>query len=266
MELPALKQWTPTRDTLQAYAKVLGAIRGATHPPHPQWWHISLQPQRTGLTTGPLESADGPVRIDLNIAKQKVILTADGATKGSFRLGEVTATELGESLLSKLTKLGIEVSPPAEKWQSETPRPYDTGSAHAYLDALNMVADVFRQVHDSLPGRTSPVQLWPHHFDLSFEWFSEKQVSFEEHGETQQSPAQIGFGFSTGDEGHPAPYFYANPWEFDDRFLERELPGRARWNTEGWKGSLLAYSDLEDSPRLAAYLRGVFEIAAPVLS
>jgi len=270
-DLPALGSWEGTRDSLQAYARVLGAIRGDLVEPHPQWWHISLQPEAKGLTTGDISSQKPDAkrisaRIDLELTEHVAVLHAGQATQTSARLGEVTPTELGDWLLKGLTEIGFEAEPPVEKWQNDQPQPYAPDEADRYLGSLTAVAEVFSLIRENLPGKVSPVQLWPHHFDLSFEWFGERTIVHEEHAETREAPSQIGFGFSTGDEGHPGAYFYANPWPFDEALLRHELPGAARWNTEGWQGSLLPYDAVATQTGLATYLQRVFELASPDLS
>jgi len=49
-----LKDWWVTRDTLQKYTKMVGAIREKMSTPHPHWWHISLRVSERGFTTTPM--------------------------------------------------------------------------------------------------------------------------------------------------------------------------------------------------------------------
>jgi len=83
-----------------------------------------------------------------------------------------------------------------------------------------------------------------------------------------EAPAQLGFGFSTGDDSHPGAYYYANPWPFEKEFCEASLPEGARWHSEGWEGSLLPYEAVmpEGSDLLACYLQRVYEVASPRLT
>ena len=53
---PKLEDWAETRDTLHAYCKVLGAIRGACTAALPNWWHISLRLYTAGLTSTSLRA------------------------------------------------------------------------------------------------------------------------------------------------------------------------------------------------------------------
>jgi hypothetical protein len=128
---------------------------------------------------------------------------------------------------------------------------------------------IFQQHRATLSGETGPVQLWPHGFDLAFEWFGPRVHVFEERGERQELPSQLSLGFFPGSPG-VAPYFYSNPWPFEtDALLGQPLPEGARWHTEGWQGTLLPYEVLVGDPnadeRLLAYARRVFELTAPTL-
>ena len=111
------------------------------------------------------------------------------------------------------------------------------------------------------------MQLWPHNFDLAFEWFGTRTVMYDEPGGQRELPSQINFGFAPGDDSHPDPYFYSNPWPFDEQLVTRELPSGARWFTESWKGTLLPYSAMVGQPdeKLLDYYRAVYELASPDL-
>jgi hypothetical protein len=63
----------------------------------------------------------------------------------------------------------------------------------AELTAIGYAALVVLCAHyvDDAPGE---IQLWPEHFDLA--------TSF----------AEVNYGLSPGDSGHPWPYFYVGPW------------------------------------------------------
>ena len=129
----------------------------------------------------------------------------------------------------------------------------------------------FKKHRASLSGELGLVQLWPHGFDLAFEWFGTRVVEYEEGGSVTKYPSQLNLGFSPGEASHPQPYFYSNPWPFDEaQLVDKPLPRGARWSTGSWQGTLLPYAELVDDSqaekRLLKYARGVFEICAPTLS
>jgi hypothetical protein len=98
------------------------------------------------------------------------------------------------------------------------------------------------------------------------EWFGTRTVTYEEHGQLQESPSQLNLGFYPG---QPI-YFYSNPFPFaGEQLLDKELPAGARWHTEGWQGTMLPYSELLDDDnaetRLRHFARRVYELALPTL-
>jgi hypothetical protein len=118
-----------------------------------------------------------------------------------------------------------------------------------------------------LIGEVEPVQLWPHGFDLAFEWYGTRVEVQDEGGERQELPAQLNLGFFPGGPGTD-PYFCSNPWPFEaGALLGQRLPQPARWHDDGWQGAMLPYEALVDDPNaeegLLAYARRVFELAAP---
>jgi hypothetical protein len=106
-----------------------------------------------------------------------------------------------------------------------------------------------------------PIQVWPHGFDLSFEWFGTRMVETE--GERSSSQLNLGF-YPAGD-----PYFHSSPWPFDESLTTAPLPPGAVWNTDGWSGARLPYSPLVGDPaagsKVADFARAVFAAAAPTL-
>ncbi len=95
------------------------------------------------------------------------------------------------------------------------------------IDAIRIL-ELFRM---ELQGKFTLVHLWPDHFDFSVEWF------------TQKKDEQIGTGISPGDEQYSEPYLYMNPYPFNDKVLEQNLP-LGKWNTKGWKGVKIEWSEL----------------------
>jgi len=53
----------------------------------------------------------------------------------------------------------------------------------------------------------------------------------------------MNFGFSTGDDGIPEPYFYITAFPFPDDLSRLKLPSGASWNSS-WKGVVLPFDKL----------------------
>ncbi len=130
------------------------------------------------------------------------------------------------------------------------------------MSTLTKASIVFEGRRVGLDGPVSPVQLWPHGFDVSFEWFGTRTEEYE--GEAL--PAQLNLGFYPKDRA----YFYSNPWPFDESLPSTPLPHGAEWHTEGWQGTILYYDQLVGDPagpaKVEEYARAVYEAAAPTLT
>ncbi|MGB9359018.1 MAG: DUF5996 family protein [Acidimicrobiia bacterium] len=258
-----------TRATLHAYALAVAALPRAHALPHPLWWHISLSVRPDGLVTDAMALPDGgaaQVRMDPR-TNMVVFETSAGARRAFPMNAGLTATEMGDALISAAAEFGLSGDYDRSKFENDDARPYDAGDALGLFQVL-VTAEGILAIHRSrIGGNTGPVQLWPHGFDVAFEWFGTRMVATSDLAESSEVPAQINLGlYPAGDA-----YFYSNPWPFDDdRLFAIELPDGAGWHTDGWEGSTLAYADVAGAPdgpeRVLAYARAVFDAAAPGLT
>lgn len=253
LELP--HGWEPTRLTLHAYANALGVLARAHAVSHPQWWHSSLKLVPTGLVTDPMAIPGGGrfwVRMDLT-RHQTIVERSDGSSHELGMAEGLTATEFGNALIGIAASMGLEAEYLSDKFESSEPRAYDLDHASAFFAALGNIEQNL-QVHRAAIGpKTGPIQLWPHGFDLAFEWFG-------------AGGSQLNLGF------YPAgrPYFYSNPWPFPHEVKDHLLPEPAAWHNGDWEGSIMYYDDLlqaaDPAGRLLEYARAVYDLSVPLLS
>lgn len=266
---PLAEDWEPTRATLHQYANAVGVLPRAHAVAHPEWWHISLKVRPAGLTTDTMPLPGGgtfAVRMDLR-AHAAVVETSKGDSLPVSMTDGLTGTEFGDGLIDALESLGISGEYAREKFDSDEIRVYDPAAAEAYFSAIVNIDHNLEIHRSSLDGSVGPLQIWPHGFDLAFEWFGTRMESHAEHGEVTVVPAQLNLGF------YPAgrAYFYSNPWPFDAEALTAiPLPAPASWHTDGWEGSILYYDELlteKDPPaKLMEYASTVYQAAAPTLT
>lgn len=269
---PPLTDWEPTRRTLQLYSRVVGAVPRAHAEFHPQWWHISLKVSPNGLTTArmALPDAAGEFWLEMDLCRHQImLLTSDGTRREFDMTAALTATEMGDAVLRAVAELGLTGDYARAKFEDDTPGVYDPVAAARYFGLLTEVERIFAAHRSTLTGNPGPVQLWPHGFDLAFEWFGTRTLEHEEHGEIQSLPSQLNLGFYPGDAENAA-YFYSNPWPFArEELLSHALPAGAKWFIDSWEGSVLPYTELVDDPdgpvRLMEYARAVYNIASPTL-
>ncbi len=265
---PSLEGFEPTRQTLHRYSNILGVVARAHAEFHPKWWHISLKVKPDGLVTDPIDLPDGgSLNLILNLRQHDIVLTTSSGVEQRWSMADgKTSTELGNQVLAAVAELGLTGDYPREKFESDEARTYDPDAAERFRQAVVLANHILNIQRDRGEGEVGIVQLWPHGFDLAFEWYGTRVETHEEGGEVKEYPSQINFGFYPG---QPI-YFYSNPWPFEkDQLANNPLSGGAAWHLEGWEGSDLSYADVLGDPnagdRLLAYFGEVYRLAAPTL-
>ncbi len=258
----------PTRTTLHAYALAVGAVPRVHAITHDKWWHSSLKVAVDGLATERMAFARGTFRLRMDLHRHEIVVetSTGGAQRFSMREG-FTGTEMGDALIAAVAELGLEGDYARNKFAGDEPLVYEPEVASAFLGVLTNVEWTLATHRATLGGSVGPLQVWPHGFDLAFEWFGTKVERSEEHGETVAVPAQLNLGFYPRGDA----YFYSNPWPFDaEALLGVALPSGAVWHTDGWQGSMLRYADVAGLPdaadRVLDYAKAVFDAASPTLA
>jgi hypothetical protein len=269
---PSLKNFGPTRHTLQLYARAISAIARVHAEPQQNWGHVSLKVIPNGLLSDNLPTPSGGIlafRMDFH-SHQIVAWESSGWHKSFSMSGGLSGTEMGARLIQAAGEMGLEGEYQRERFESDTPGVYDIDVAWRFFTVLASADRILKKHRARLTGNTGPVQLWPHGFDLAMEWFGTRMETYSENGETKKMPAQLNFGFYPG-EDDASSYFYSNPWPFEtERLLEKPLPANASWHTEGWQGSILPYTEVtgqaKAEDRLLEYAKAVFDLASPTLT
>jgi hypothetical protein len=174
-----------------------------------------------------------------------------------------------DSVLATLTGMGINPEIEGSLFAVDTPGVIDAEAISTFWQAFTSIHTVMQQFKAELPGETGPVQLWPHHFDLALLWFSGRKVPGVDPSNEEYADEQMNFGFSTGDEGMPEPYFYATAYPWPEQIVAAALPVGAEWYTTSWKGGLLRYESLlnaaDPAEQLLAYLRAVHQAGSNLM-
>jgi hypothetical protein len=264
---PKLRDWQATRGALHAYTKVLGAIRAHFSDPHPSWWHGSLRPYTSGLTTTNIphpSKTDQTFSISLEMRNHYVLYSNSEGFVEQIRISDgIAPKELFDQLAIMMEADGIDPQIDA-KFEELDQHDYSIDKAGKYFLALSRVSKILAEIKENSSLESSPVQLWPHHFDLSLELFGTKEIiSNGDEGE-KSNPSQIGIGFAPFDDKHDKPYFYVNPFPFDSEITKTPLAHGASWHTEGWNGAYLPYAKLTEADNgeqmLAEFLRGAIDV------
>lgn len=269
---PPLDDFQETRKTLHNYAQAAGVIPRAHGIRHPKWWHISLKVGPEGMVTDNVPLPGGGVLgLRMDVRRHQIVLATSSGDRRTFSMRDgATGSEMGDQIIAAVADYGLRGEYEREKFESDEPRVYSAEAAGRYFTALVNADRTFKKHKANLSGEMGPVQVWPHGFDLAFEWFGSRVQTYEEEDEVQEYPAQLNLGFYPGGPG-VEPYFFSNPWPFEaEELLGKPLPEGARWHTEGFEGTILPYEELVGDPdaesRLLEYAQAVYELAAPTLT
>ncbi len=281
-----LEAWRPTKDTLHLYAQVLGKIRMASTPPRNHWWHVPLYVTERGLTTRRLTHGGAPggpsFALDLDLFEPALVVrTSRGETEGFALHDGLSVRDFYRGTMRTLDGLGLTTTIHATPFGVPMTTPFDEDVEHAAFDAdavrrfwtaLRWTDTVLEEFAGWFCGKTSPVHLFWHSFDLAVSRFSDRRVPPGQGVDRVTAEAYshevISFGFWAGDDRNPFPAFYSYTAPEPEGLVTHQLaPAAAQWQT-GPTGSLalLRYDDVRtaDDPRatLLAFLESAYEAGA----
>jgi len=240
-----LSGWKATRDTVAEYTRLARTIRRENTPPQKHFWHVSLHPTATGLTTSYMRTTGGEIfALAFDLTQHAVSLQTSSGRLHTVPLHGQSIRAFRDEVDEGLDALGITVDYNRDLYTDDAPGVYDQTSVFSFWQNLIEIASVLRQFRSGFRQETSPVQFWPHHFDLATAWYSGRLIPGEDPANAESADEMMNFGFSTGDETIPDPYFYATAYPAPDGWMDDELPRGAYWQTEGWSGAVLPFSEL----------------------
>ena len=268
---PSLDGFGPTRATLHAYALAINSIARVHAQPRPHWWHTSLKITEDGLVSDPLLLPSGESAVfTINFRDHEIALEDGSGHASTFPMSSGwSGTQMGDALIAAAEAMGLHGEYDRERFESTEPGMYDTAVAERFFTALCSAKRVFEAHLATLSGTISPIELWPHNFDMSAEWYGTRMIPYDEEGKTTFLPAQLNLGFYPGENDEDS-YFYSNPWPFESELLlDQPLPAGANWHTDGWTGSELPYSLVVAEPHaeqlVIDFARAVYALARPTL-
>ncbi len=248
-----LSEWKETRDTLHKYCKMVGAIRENFSKPQPHWQHLSLRVDGNELTTLPLQKSakekDKTFEVKLNLINRKLLIVSSYRETMSVSLTGQSLSALCDETCSLLSDIGINPKLERPGFIDGKTGKFEQKWLKNYWIVLKGVNNIFEKFKSRLKGQTSPVQLWPHHFDLAVSWFSGRLIPGKDPKNSEESQEQMTFGFSAGDETITDAYFYATAYPIPEDLLKISLPGNAYWNQTGFRGAVLRYDSLVENEK-----------------
>ncbi|EDN65738.1 conserved hypothetical protein [Beggiatoa sp. PS] len=169
IQLPSLQlsNWHESRDTIHQYARLIGKIRTALMPPQKHWWHITLHAAATGLTTTPMPINGKTLELLLDFVNHTLIITTSHGEKAEIPLQQQSIAGLHHAVIEVLSTMDIKPEFDHSLFVDAAPRKYDTEAIAGYWRTVAWIDGVFKHFKGELREETGPVQVFPHHFDLS---------------------------------------------------------------------------------------------------
>jgi hypothetical protein len=272
-----LKEWEDTKETLHRYCQIAGKVRIEYSPYRNHWWNVTLYVTTRGLTTGPIPYGRTTFDISFDLLENRLaVTTGEGAF--SFALDDLPVAEFYRRLFEGLRSLEIDASINPESFGLDDEHTLDTNTYHCtcaegyvrrYHHVLGWVDQVFKEFAGRFNGKTSPVQLYWHSFDLAVTRFSGRRAPVRSGADPVTREAYshevISFGFWPGDPSFREPAFYSYTAPEPEGLTEEPLhPPAASWQEGGT--ALLTYEEVRSSgtPRetLLEFLQSAYEAGA----
>ena len=280
-EIP-LAAWRLTKNTLHLYLQIVGKIRLTMHPRINHWWHVPLYVSPRGLTTRTIPHNGGSFEIEFDFRDHELkIHTSDGRSEDFALYDGLRVADFYSSIFSNLSKLGIEPNIKAVPYEAPSTIPfaedtknssYDKEYVERFHKTLVAVDDIFEEFRGRFTGKSTPVHLFWHSFDLALTRFSGKRVTPREGAGMVEREAYshevISFGFWFGDDKVPAPAFYSYTAPEPSGLADETLsPASASWQeANGSHMALLMYENVRTSANpqetALAFLESAYQAGA----
>jgi hypothetical protein len=253
--LPALPldEWEPTKTTLHLWSQVVGKIRMASTPPRNHWWHVALYLDVWGLTTRRMYANDATTfEIVFDFIEHRLLVRTNRGDAESFELSHgLSVAEFQQSLYALLDALGIDVAisempygvPGATPFRADREHSaYDRHFVEHFWRILDWTEHVFEEFAGCFCGKTSPVHLFWHSFDLALTRFGGGRAPARRDADPVTREAYsheaVSFGFWPGDQQTREPMYYSYTAPEPEHLRESPLrPEQAFWSLRG-SGSL----------------------------
>ncbi len=246
-----------TRDAVHVYAQVIGDWRTSCLAHRKHWWQITVYPSVRGLTTGMIQ-AGIDFELELDLKADRLLGHVAGGGTLSEPLGGRSGRDLASVVASFLTDQGIDpgLIPEDKKRESHdvTADGYSVDTAESLGTTLLSINAAMSSFRAPIAEETSPIQIFPHHFDLAMLWLPGDKIPGQDPTNEEMSDKQMNFGFAFGDAGIPEPYFYVTAYPLPDALSGLALPDGTVWQSDGFSGAVLLYRRLLEETSPEEYL------------
>jgi hypothetical protein len=233
--LPKLKskEFDQTRNYLREVALCLGSLQRVFLKSDIHLWQHGLQVSMRGLVTQPFEVNGKPTHASLDLVRYKVRLSDK-----NWALYDNSPKDIYDGIQLWLEDNGISKQMEEPNFEAGEIL-FDTYQVDKYAEALWWSDMHFKDIAKTLKqGLTSPVYLYPHHFDLSLTWYPFKD------------DRQISLGFSASDNVSSEAYYYLSAYPEPKKISGLSMPKQARYSNKDFSGWILNYEDVSTDSKL----------------
>ena len=279
-QLP-FEAWKRTKNTLHLYLQIVGKIRLGLFPRQNHWWHVTFYVSTRGLTTRPIPYKNESFEIEFDFVEHKLKMLTSAGEQREFDLHDgLTVAEFYRKVFENLSGLGIETKIWAVPYEAPSTTPfaedtenksYDKEYIERFHRVLISINDIFEEFRGRFLGKSTPVHLFWHSFDLALTRFSGRRAPVRADAGTVEREAYshevISFGFWAGDDNVPAPAFYSYTAPEPIKLTQETLqPEAAFWNTDKGAMALLMYDEARkaENPRetVLEFLESAYQAGA----
>lgn len=221
-----------TREYVQDVSKVIGKVQQVLITAQPHDWHKGLEVTKTGLRS---QQPTNNERIAVDLVTGQI-----STGKSTWKLDGMSSLDVLNGFIEWVKSQPTSGNLALPELQSHIST-YDFEQT-GLIAKLNYEANtILTEIKARITlGMTSPVLLFPHHFDVSFVWFPGQPAN-------KANEHQFTYGFSTGDEYIAEPYYYVTEYPLSEKFEKVSFKAPAYWHAEGFSGAVLKYSEVAKS-------------------
>jgi len=214
-----LDAWRDTCETFHRWAQIVGKIQLALTPTINHWWNVPLQITARGVGTGVLAYGDRWVDLELDLFDDVLRMRVSDGTAHTVALAGTVSTAYTVTMaMLRAAGIDVRVSPVPCEIADHTPldrdphRAYDKPYLLAFWRILARATLVLTKFRAGFVGKSSPVQFYWGHLDLSLSRFSGRRATAPLADPIEReaySHELFSVGWWAGDERFPKPAFYA---------------------------------------------------------
>ena len=184
-----LESWEETKDTFHLFLQIVGKIRLGQMPRKNHWWHATLYVTPTGITTEAMPYQNRTFELIFDLQKHQFLINVSDGQSRNFELTNgLSVAQFYRQVFDALHSLNIELKILAQPYDNKSKIPFAEDEEHKYYDqekvhkfwlVLSQVDQIFKEFSGRFYGKSSPVQFYWHHYDLTFYRFSGKKVPLD---------------------------------------------------------------------------------------